>query len=137
MGLILLLYILCGPWARADDLERIFLREMTHARSPAALEQARADYTELKIARSACHLQLATHSVPAACYEQAHLEARFGHAPVPARMAKLDRLCARASEAHVYAGDLGQVSSACAASVRLSRQIQAYRREDAVDWPTD
>jgi hypothetical protein len=129
-------YYICSAWG--DPLAMRTLADLARARSRAEAEAAWSAYERLRVARSACEIQLHERSVPAACYETLALESASGLVDARERDRRrqdLDRRCARAAQRlNVHAEDSGSVSGECARAVKEAREIQAYRAQDSEDW---
>jgi tRNA nucleotidyltransferase/poly(A) polymerase len=124
--------------ARALDLEVEYLRSLSHARSNTEVEKLQQSYRQLKIAQTACAIQLKEEILPFTCYEAMDLETRLNmkhsKAKAMAKTHRLDRLCAIAAEKFRLPPNAPAVSEKCAQDIQSARAIQIYREEESADW---
>lgn len=141
MRFITLLLCVCAcRAATASTLDQNYVRNLTRARTPAAVAQATADFEDLKVARAACRIQVQRKHVPVACYETLNLEIRQGLRPdgLDRRriLGRLDELC-RDSAAALNVSDQtssgARTSTVCRKSLAEARAIRNYRDRRS-DW---
>jgi hypothetical protein len=120
----------------AESLETHYLARVAQARSPRQVEEFKSAYERLRIARTACQIQLSEHSMPLSCYEWLHFTSQLDFKePGLVSLSQLDRLCAMAAnDLRVEGEDSPYLSPGCAQKLREFRAIQAYRAEDVVPW---
>ena len=129
------------PALWAETLESHFLYSLSHARSSAEVERFQLAYEQLKVTRTACHIQLTEHSVPVACYESLSLEDRLSfHDSLRSRedrLRQLDALCRLAAQKLTLAvkdSPSLSLSKPCAKMIQEAREIRAYHDEDSGTW---
>lgn len=127
--------LLFGFYTHAADFEARYRYLLARGHSVAEVEKAKADYEKRKVAHAACLIELREKLVPASCYEELNLEAP-PKAERRARLARLDRFCARAVQRlSIPLQESTTLSPRCAAEVREAAAIQAYRADDhPEDW---
>jgi hypothetical protein len=117
---------------QAETLEQKVLTELSAARSPAEVEEIRGFFERLRIARTACQIQLDGDMVPSVCYRVLQLELRLGLHKSPREQtrlkAHLDQLCAKASaKLNIESISFESVSPECRKKIAEAQKIQAYR----------
>ena len=126
----------------AQNFEESYLKSLLSARSAAEVARLQNEYSRLKIAQTACKIQLREQNVPIHCYEALELESILEKSTDPRiklrRIQHLNRLCATASaNLRIEITDIKEqaaVSSVCAKSIAQAREIQQYRSEEDADW---
>lgn len=129
---LLLIYV-CVSQAMALDLStRLIL-----AQDAQAIDKMILRSEQLRVARTACRIQLRRKIVPTACYEVLRLEIRDGLHPRASDRARLttrlDGLCAAAAERLQVTTENFWTSRTCQNAMTQARRIQAYRRSPS-DW---
>jgi hypothetical protein len=135
--LAILLYIFTFTRLWAANLESQYLTSLARARTGIEIERLRHEYSRLKVAQTACRIQLHEKTVPVSCYEAVELEsAAAPRAEKVARLIHLDRLCAAAAARSGYKSKVlsPSVSRACAKKIAEARAIQNYRDGESADW---
>lgn len=119
----------------AKTLETTYLWRLSQTREPRQIDQLTRQYADLKVARTACRIQLHEHTVPSACYESLRLETALGLHPKTTEKMRLlrhlDDLCRNAAAAlRIGSLNVAPTSTTCAREVQRARMVQEYRQED-------
>lgn len=136
--MLLIVSLLIGAQLWAANPDDQYLKSLTRARSGAEVERLNSEYSRLKIAQTACRIELKERNVPVSCYEAVEMESKMDRSSDSGekirRILHLDRLCASAASSLRVTGETSAVSSACAKNIASARAIQNYRGEENADW---
>lgn len=132
--MFLLIYAAASQ-AVGATLDQDYVRRLTRVHSTAELERAKSEFEDLKVARTACRMQIYASQLPAACYESLDLEIRWGLHPAATDrrriLTRLDNLCEESAAALKIPRDshiLSKISLHCRLNIKRAREIQEYRR---------
>ncbi|MGZ3722538.1 MAG: hypothetical protein ACXVA9_06390 [Bdellovibrionales bacterium] len=136
--MLIIINLFAGAQLWAANLEDHYLKSLARARSGVEVEQLSAEYSRLKVAQTACRIQLHEQNVPVSCYEAVELESKLDRGADKGaqnrRIQHLDRLCSSAAANLRFNNETAAVSSACAKNIVSARAIQNYREEENADW---
>lgn len=145
--MIALIIATIGFWSsvQAESLESRYIHSLASARTSAQVEALKSSFEQLKVAQTACTIQLQERSVPGACYEAALLHGRLNPNRSPQakeqELRKLDFLCAKAAEGlrlQLRHTNYAALSPSCIKAVHEAEAIRAYREENdeslSFDW---
>lgn len=137
--LILLSLLALNRTSHADSLEHHILAQLSSARSIAEIESIRSYFDRLRIARTACQIQLKSEMVPSTCYRALQLEREIGLHKDPHEKlrleTRLDNFCIRAAnKLHIESAAIQDVSPTCRRKVIEAQRIQAYRENSGANF---
>jgi hypothetical protein len=118
------------------SLESTYLRALSSARDSTSVEHLLRAYEQLKIARTACKIQLTATAVPVACYQTLALENNLKLHKSPrdqqALVLHLDSLCQQATlSLTIQPTAPTYVSNRCRQWLQRAGEIARYRQTSA------
>lgn len=129
-----------GQIVTEQRIQEKFVALLAQARSPQEIERIQSEFDELKIARTACKLQIQSETIPVACYDSLFLHERWRLSPSAelktSFVQQMDELCVeRAARLAVHPSALSMpyISSKCREQLITAREIQSYR-EKRTTW---
>lgn len=128
------------PTTAFAHLDADYVQRLSRARSAPEIRHLQSAFTELRIARAACRLQVRQKILPVACYDSLAAEIHWGLHPQTVKQKKLrqdlDQLCVRAAESLRVPRSLPslrKVSALCRAHLARAQEIQKYRTQQS-NW---
>lgn len=129
----LILALLWIAHTHAESVESRYLQLLAHAQTQQQTESFTEAYQRLRIAHTACQIQLREQTAPLACYEVLALEKPKG---MQDQIGRLDLLCDEATrKLRVHATHSEPyISKHCLKSLAAAQVIQAYREQETLKW---
>ncbi len=130
---ILVWLLILIPSAFGSSLESTYLQALSRAPDGSSVAQLLKAYEQLKVARTACKIQLRAATIPVACYQTLALETNLRlHKPPRERQAlllRLDSLCQQAAlSLAVQSATPPFVSKNCRQWMLRAGEVARYRQ---------